>query len=98
MLQFEIIGADSENYFLMAFDEEKDMSKGVFFYKIPISYFDEYLSSGEAGIDKLIDIELCIESMYKLLIAGGFLRQIDKDDFANINIQFGGGIDEIINR
>jgi len=36
--------------------------------------------------------------MYKLLIAGGFLRQIDKDDFANINIQFGGGIDEIINR
>lgn len=96
MLAFEIIGADSENYFLMAFDRGLDMDKGVFFYKMPVSYFFEYGVEGETVIEFLIRIEDFVGSFYENLIRDGVLTVIDEVDFDNIIINYGDGLNEII--
>ena len=96
MLAFEIIGADTENYFLMAFDKGMDMNKGVFFYKIPVDYFFEFGVKGETVIEFLIRIEDFVGSMFEDLIRDGFLTVIDEIDFENIIINYGDGLDEII--
>ena len=72
------------------------MNKGVFFYKIPISYFDEYEVKGETVIEFLIRIEDFVGSMFEDLIRDGFLTVIDEIDFENIIINYGDGLDEII--
>ncbi len=98
-MKFEIIGANTENYYLICFDEEFDICKGVFFYKILIDYFSGFIFERDDVIDILIDIELFIEDMYESLIDNGILKPINYEDSKNINITFGdGGVNDIINR
>lgn len=86
-MQFEIIGADSENYFLMAFDEKLDMSKGVFFCKTPISFFD-FIDMNQPDFFFMYEIEVYIEENYECLIEDGLLSYIDKLEFLDIVVRY----------
>ena len=88
-MQFEIIGADTENYYLMAFDEEMDMSKGVFFYKTPISFFD-FVETDQPTFYFMFEIESFIERYYDLLIRDGYLDLINQSEFLDIEINYKG--------
>lgn len=86
-MQFEIIGANNENYFLMAFDREMDMSKGVFFYKTPISFFD-FVETDQPVFYFMYEIESFIERYYNLMIRDGLLEIIGQDEFMDIEVKF----------
>lgn len=86
-MQFEIIGANNENYFLMAFDEKMDMSKGVFFYKTPVSFFD-FVDTDQPAFSFMFDIAIFIEQYYDLMIRDGLLKIIDQYDFMDIEVKY----------
>lgn len=85
---FKFIGADADNYFLMAYNKRMDMNKGVFFYKIPNSFFDEYIFKGEIEVEVITEIEVFVENMYNYLIRDGFLEVINQDEFMNIEVKY----------
>lgn len=86
-MQFEIIGADTENYYLMAFDEEMDMSKGVFFYKTPISFFD-FVENDQPVFYFVYEIESFVERYFDFMIRDGFLEIIDQNEFMDIEVNY----------
>ena len=86
-MQFEIIGANTENYYVMAFDEEMDMSKGVFFYKTPISFFD-FVEIDQPVFYFMFEIESFIERYYELMIRDGLLKIIDSTEFLDIEVRY----------
>lgn len=84
--QFEIIGANSDYYYLMAFDGE-DMSKGVFFYKTPISFFD-FVDTDQPVFYFMFEIESFVERYFDLMIRDGWLNVIDGSEFMDIEVRF----------
>lgn len=88
-MQFEIIGYDTKNFYVMGFDKRMDMSKGVFFYKTPISFFD-FIEDDDV-VYFIIDVELFIERYYELMIRDNFLEIIGQDEFMNISVSIWGG-------
>lgn len=86
-MQFEIIGADTENYYLMAFDRKMDMSKGVFFYKTPISFFD-FIDMEQPEFYFMLEIELFIGKYFDLMVRDNILEIIGQDEFMNIEIEY----------
>lgn len=87
MKQFEIIGADTENYYLMAFDKQMDMSKGVFFYKTPINFFD-FVETDQPTFYFMYEIESFIERYFELMIRDGLLEVIGQDEFMDIEVKY----------
>lgn len=86
-MQFEIIGADNENFYVMGFDKKMDMSKGVFFYKTPISFFD-FIDLDQEEFYFMLEVELFIARYYDLMVRDNFLEGINQDEFMNIEVNY----------
>lgn len=86
-MQFEIIGADNENFYLMAFDKKMEMSKGVFFYKTPINFFD-FIDLEQSEFYFELEVELFVARYYDLMVRDNLLEVIGQDEFMNIEIEY----------
>lgn len=86
-MQFEIIGINTENYYLISFDDAMDMGKGVFFYKTPISFFD-FIDMEQPEFFVLVEIELFVSRYHNFMIRDGFLEVISQDEFMNIVVNY----------